>query len=134
MRRLIHVALVVVIMLGVRACGGAARTEDRLGAATRWTAEKVGLAGTKDSFDAKVRPPMAAATRSLSDAIYGGASRTMDSVELAAGGFTGWVMQHVRSALGLVDSSLAPVVAPRTDERERPDPNDEKEGRAAPQR
>jgi hypothetical protein len=112
LRRLLHLALLLTIMLGIRACGGMAVTEDRLGAATRWTAEKVGLANTKDAFDATVRPPMAAATRSLSDGIYAATARTMDNVELAAGSFSGWIVQNVRAGLGLIDGSLQPVVAP----------------------
>jgi hypothetical protein len=109
---LIHLALLLAIMLGIRACGGMAVTEDRLGAATRWMAEAVGLAQTKDAFDTTVRPPMAAATKSMSNTIYTTTARTMDGVEVAAGSFTGWIMQNIRSALGLVDAGLQPVVAP----------------------
>ena len=112
MRRLMHVALLLTIVLGIRACGGMAVTEDRLGAATRWTAEKVGLGNKKEAFDATVRPPMAAATRSISDAIYAAASRTMDNVDTAVDGFSGWVVQNVRAGLGMVDGSLQPVAAP----------------------
>ena len=128
MRRLVHLALLLTIMLGIRACGGMAVTEDRLGAATRWMAEKVGLAGTKDAFDAAVRPPMAAATRSLSDAIYATTARTLDSVELAAGSFSGWVVQNIRAGLSRVDGSLQPVVAPEPPpDPERLDPESEEE-------
>jgi hypothetical protein len=125
LRRLIHLALLLAIMVGIRACGGMAATEDRLGAATRWMAERVGLGQTKQAFDAAVRPPMAAATRSLSDSIYATTARTMDSVEAAAGGFTGWVMQNIRAGLGLIDGSLQPVVAPAPETP--PDPLNPKE-------
>jgi hypothetical protein len=118
-------------MLGIRACGGMALTEDRLGAATRWMAEKVGLANTKDAFDATVRPPMAAATRSMSDSIYATTARTMDGVEVAAGSFSGWIMQNIRAGLGLVDRTLQPVVAPApSTPAERKDPETEEERRA----
>jgi hypothetical protein len=123
-------------MLGIRACGGMAVTEDRLGAATRWTAEKVGLGGKKDAFDATVRPPMAAATRSISDAIYATTARTMDSMETAAGSFTGWITQNIRAGLGLVDGSLQPVLAPDpAPAPKRPDAesDEEKERRARSQ-
>jgi hypothetical protein len=106
-------------MLGIRACGGMAVTEDHLGATTRWMAEKVGLANTKDAFDATVRPPMAAATRSMSDAIYATTSRTMDGVEVAAGGFTEWIVQNIRSGWALIGGSLQPVVAPETTDERR---------------
>ena len=134
MRRFVHIALLLTIMIGIRACGGMARTEDRLGATTRWMAEKAGLANTKDAFDARVRPPMAAATRSLGDAIYGTASRTMDDVEMAAGNFGGWVMQQARAALGMVDSTLPVVNADQRSERERPDSEDGTQQRGASQR
>ena len=133
MRRLLHLVLLVAIMLGIRACGGMAVTEDRLSAATRWAAEKVGLANTKDAFDATVRPPMASATRSMSDALYATTSRTMDSVEAAAGSFGGWIVQNVRAGFGLVDGSLQPVATPDpTIDRERRD-REEEERRARSQ-
>jgi hypothetical protein len=80
---------------------------------------------------------MAAATRSLGDAIYGTASRTMDDVEMAAGNFGGWVMQQARAALGMVDSTLPVVDANQADqrsERERPDSPDETQQSGASQR
>src|SRR5262245_34196381 len=78
-----------------RACGGVTQAEDRLNAATRWTAARAGLTGAKDALDNKVRPSMTAATRSLTEAIVGGVSRTMDKAELAADGFGAWVRQQV---------------------------------------
>jgi len=111
LRRLVHLALLLAVMLGVRACGGMAVTEDRLNAGTRWMAEKVGLGETKAAFDATVRPPMASATQSMSDSIYATTSRTMDSVEAAAGTFSGWVVQNIRSTFGFVDGTFEPVVA-----------------------
>jgi hypothetical protein len=131
LRRLLHLVLLLAIMLGIRACGGMALTEDRLGNATRWMAEKVGLANTKDAFDATVRPPMAAATRSMSDSIYSTTARTMDGVEGAAGSFSGWIMQNIRAGFGLVDGTLQPVVAPQPSApAERKDPETEEERRA----
>jgi len=109
--------------------------EDRLGAATRGVAEKVGLANKKDAFDATVRPPMAAATRSLSDAIYTTTARTMDGIEGAAGSFSGWIVQNIRAGLGLVDGSLQPQPAtipkPETSEERRD--REEKERRVRSQ-
>jgi hypothetical protein len=39
--------LLLAIILGIRACGGMVVMEDRLGAATRGVAERVGLANKK---------------------------------------------------------------------------------------
>jgi hypothetical protein len=121
--------LLLAIMLGIRACGGMALTEDRLGAATRWMAERVGLGTTKEAFDAAVRPPMQAATRSMSDSIYATTARTMDSVEGAAGSFSGWMMQKIRGGFGLVDRTLQPVVAP-----DPPTPADRKDAESEEER
>ena len=134
MRRLVHLALLLTIMIGIRACGGMARTEDRLGAATRWMAEKVGLGNAKDAFDARVRPPMATTTHSLGDAIHATASRAMDQVELAAGNFGGWVTQQTRAALGMVDSTVPVVDAEQGNGRERRESDDEARQRNASQR
>jgi len=126
--------LLLMIVLGIRACGGMALTEDRLNAATRWMAEQVGMGNTKDAFDAAVRPPMAAATRSLSDSIYAMTSRTMDSMELAAGSFSGWIVQSLRAGLGLVDGSLQPVAETKpAPPPERRDAETEEERRARSQ-
>jgi len=137
LRRLLHVALLLTIMIGIRACGGMARTEDRLGATTRWMAEKAGLGSANDSFDARVRPPMAAATRSIGDAIYATASQAMDNVEMAGANFGAWVTQQARAAVGMVDSTLPEVDANQADqrsERERPDSPDETQQSGASQR
>jgi hypothetical protein len=114
----------------IRACGGVTQAEDRLNAATRWTAEKTGLAGAKDTLDTKVRPPMAAATKSLTEAIYGGASATMDSAESAADGFAGWVVHLVGGAFTSVEASLRSVLNPNG--VEEPKPQDDTEGKNRP--
>jgi len=121
------------IILGIRACGGMAVTEDRLGAATRAMADKVGLANKKDAFDAAVRPPMAAATQSLGNSISVTTARTVDSIELAAGSFSGWMVQKVRAGLGLVDGSLEPVPAPKPEASPEQREREEAERRARSQ-
>ena len=107
--------------------------EDRLGAATRGVAEKVGLANKKDAFDATVRPPMAASTRSLSDAIYTTTARTMDGIEGAAGSFSGWIVQNIRAGLGLVDGSLRPATTPEPETLQERRDREEKERRVRSQ-
>jgi hypothetical protein len=137
LRRLVHFALLLLIIIVVRACGGLAVVEDRLNAATRWTAEKTGLSGAKDTLDRKVRPSMAGATRSLTDAIYGGTSRTMDSAELAADGFAGWAGQQLKAAVTAIENSVRSVVSPNSNANEsqpRDVPESEKERRKPPSR
>jgi hypothetical protein len=136
LRRLVHLALLLLIITVVRACGGVYLAEDRLNAATRWTAERTGLASAKDTLDTKVRPAMAAATRSLTDAIYGSTSRTMDSAEVAAGGFGAWLGQQLKAAVTAIETSVGSVLSPNDVNQppRRDDPASGKDRRDTPSR
>jgi hypothetical protein len=129
----VHLALLLAIITAVRACGGVNQAEDRLSAATRWTAERTGLNGAKETLDTKVRPSMDAATHSLADAIYSGTSRMMDAAELALRGSGAWLGQQVGS-LGSVGSGIRTVLTPNTPKQPQPadDPASDKERRASP--
>ena len=125
MRRIVHVALLVILIAGVRACGGAAVAEDRLGVTSRWVADRTGLSAAKDGWDSTVRPRVAAATRSSSDAVYGAISLALDSLEATAEGITTSITAAVSNAaqsLGTAVRSIftskktpPPPVAPRPD-------------------
>jgi hypothetical protein len=137
MRRLVHLALLLTIIVGVRVCGGMARVEDRLNAASRWTAEKTGLSGAKDTLDRKVRPSMADSTHSLTEAIYSGTSRTMDSAELALDGFGPWAGKQLKAAFTAIENSVRSVVGSNNNQDEPQPPNvpeSEKDRRKAPSR
>jgi hypothetical protein len=97
-RRLVHVALLVLLIAGVRACGGPAVAEDRLGVASRWVADQTGLSTAKDGWDSTVRPQVAAATRSSSDAVYGAMSSAMDRLETTADGIATSIAAAVSNA------------------------------------
>jgi len=112
LRRLVHVALLLAIITAVRACGGVNQAEDRLSAATRWTAERTGLNGAKETLDTTVRPSMDAATHSLADAIYSGTSRMMDAAELALSGFGAWLGQQGGAVVKGVETSVGSVLSP----------------------
>ena len=130
MRRLVHIGLLLLIVMVVRACGGVNQAEDRLSAATRWAAERTGLSGVKETLDTKVRPPIAAATRSLADAIYGGTARTMDQTEMAANGFGAWVGQQVTGAVVAVEAATRSVLMPNAKDEPQPaDPSADKDRR-----
>jgi hypothetical protein len=98
LRRYAHFALLIVLIVGIRACGGATQAEDRLSFATRWAADKAGLSGAKDTIDSSVKPRMAAATQSWTYSIYAATSSLMDSAELAMHNMAAWVGQQVGSA------------------------------------
>jgi hypothetical protein len=136
LRRLVHLALLLTIIIGVRACGGMTQAEDRLSAATRWTAEKAGLTGARDALDNKVRPSMTAAMRALAEAIFGGVSRTMDRAEQAADGFADWVARQVSAVLTAIETDVGSILTPNTqNEPQRPDiPKSERDRRETPAR
>jgi hypothetical protein len=110
LRRIIHLVLLIVVVLGVRACGGATEAEDRLGATTRWMAEKTGLTVAKQSWDRTVRPRITAATRTTSDAVYAAVSRTLDNVEATGSSMTTWVKTEATAATATVVSGMRSVV------------------------
>src|SRR5262249_10187033 len=98
LRRFAHFALLIVLIVGIRACGGATQAEDRLSFATRWAADRAGLRGAKDPLDTAVKPRMAAATQSWTYSIYAATNRVMDSAESAVNGMATWAGQQVSTA------------------------------------
>jgi hypothetical protein len=121
-RRYAHLALLVLMIIGIRACGGATEAEDRLSFVTRWAAERTGLSGAKDRLDAEVRPRLAAATGSMTYTIYAAVSRTMDNAEMAVGGMAMWVRQQVSNAETAIETRIRSIVSPdRDSEPKRPE-------------
>ena len=123
MRRIAHFALLIVLIVGIRACGGAAMAEDRLSFATRWAADKAGLSGAKDKLDTTVKPRMAAATQSTTYSIYAMTSRLMDSAEMAVKGATTWAGQQVSNAEAAVESQMRSILGGSADSKP-PEPDD----------
>jgi hypothetical protein len=121
-RRFVHFGLLVLVVVIVRACGGANEAEDRMSFGTRWLAEKTGLTGVKETLDTKVRPPIAAATRSMTYAIYGTASRALDATEMTAESVVTWFGQQVDSAAEAVQVRVRSVLTPNAaKEPQRPE-------------
>ena len=129
-RRYAHIVLLVMLIVGIRACGGATQDEDRLTSVTRWTAERAGLSGAKNTLDTQVKPRMAQATGSMSSALYAASSQLMNSVEMAANNTVGWAWRQVVSAENEMEvrirSTLSPNVPAQT---ERPDTVPQDNGR-----
>jgi hypothetical protein len=112
MRRFAHFALLIVLIVGIRACGGATQAEDRLSFATRWAAERTGLSGAKDTIDSSVKPRMAAATQSMTYSIYAATSRLMDSAEQAMAGIATWAKQQVGNAEASIARGIRSFLSP----------------------
>ena len=122
MRRYAHFALLIVLIVGIRACGGATQAEDRLSFATRWAADKAGLSGAKDTIDSSIKPRMAAATQSWTYSIYAATSSLMDSTELAVHGMAAWFGQQVSSAETAVTREVRSILG--ADVNNEPPPPD----------
>ena len=123
LRRYAHFALLIVLIVGIRACGGATQAEDRLSFATRWAADKAGLSGAKDTIDASVKPRMAAATQSWTYSIYAATSSLMDSAESAANSMAAWTGQQVSNAETAVDKEVRSLMGADAASEPQPPPD-----------
>ena len=121
LRRLAHFGLLIVLIVGIRACGGATQAEDRLSFATRWAADTAGLHGAKDTLDTSVKPRMAAATQSMTYSIFAATGQMMDGAEAAATGMAAWVGQQVSGAETAVVTRIRSVLGVETREPQRPE-------------
>jgi hypothetical protein len=112
-RRVVHIVLLVLIVMGVRACGGATQTEDRLNATTRWMAEKTGLTGAKEAWDATVWPPLVAVARTTSDVVYGAVYGALNAAEAAVDGVASWVADRITRLMDGLWNGVASLFTPR---------------------
>ena len=111
-RRLIHVAVLIGLIIGVRACGGAASAEDQLGAGTQWFAEKTGLAAAKARWDRSIRPPLAAITGSASTAMYGAVARSLDEASSITDQTAAWTKDTAGKAVDGVANGIRGIFMP----------------------
>jgi hypothetical protein len=125
-RRLIHVVVLISLIVGVRACGGAASAEDRLGAGTQWFTEKTGLAAVKARWDKSIRPPLAAMTGSASTALYGAVARSLDQASSITDQTAAWTRDTAGKAVDAVASGIRRIFMPGAPPPQRePDPQEE---------
>jgi hypothetical protein len=111
-RRLIHVALVIMVVVGVRACGGAPQAEDRVNAASQWMAEKTGLESAKSTWNKTIRRSVGSTTTRASNAVYGSMSRFLDGVEATVDGVGVWVNERVKRTTEAIDNGLHATLTP----------------------
>ncbi|HEU5257538.1 MAG TPA: hypothetical protein VFU28_16205 [Vicinamibacterales bacterium] len=117
LRRFAHVVLLIVLIVGIRACGGATQAEDRLSFATRWAADRAGLKGAKDTIDSSVKPRMASATQSMTYSIFAATNRLMDGAESAASGMATWVGEQTRAAETAVATQIRSILGVSLDSK-----------------
>jgi hypothetical protein len=108
LRRAIHLVILTAVIVGIRAYGGAASAEDRLGAATQWFVEKTGLAAAKERWDKSIRPPIAAFTGAASESLYQSLARSMENASTTTDQGASWIGDITSRA---IDALAAPVRA-----------------------
>jgi len=122
LRRFGHFGLLLMLIVVIRACGGATQAEDRLSFATRWAADRAGLRGATDTIDTSVKPRMANATRSMTYSIYAATSSLMDRAEMAVSGVVTWAEQQVSDAENAVEMRIRSVLGANPERKpEKPD-------------
>jgi hypothetical protein len=134
-RRLVHLAILIGVIVGVRACGGTTSAEDRLGAGTQWFAERTGLTAVKEKWDKSIRPPIAAMTNAASDSLYRGVARTIDNAETATEQGAAWIANTASNAVDAVANALRRTFLPGVEPAApppRPTPQGEQPVPAAP--
>lgn len=112
MRRVFHLVLLMLIVIGVRACGGVSEAEDALGAATGWTSEKTGLGHAKEVFDTTLRPRIVSVTKSAFDGLYKAVSLALEKGETGAGGVVVWIADRVDDAASAIANAVPSNAAP----------------------
>jgi hypothetical protein len=124
-RRLLHLALLVLVIVGVRACGGATQAEDRVNVASRWVAEKTGLSQVRDTWNARFRPRIAGASESVSGAIYQTFLVGIRGVQNAIDGVVAWMAERTRTVMDAVAGTLRSVLtrSPTPQPGRAPDPS-----------
>jgi hypothetical protein len=131
-RRVVHVLVLIGLIVGVRACGGAASAEDRLGAGTQWFAEKTGLAAAKARWDKSIRPPIAAMTSSASQSLYGGLSRSLEQMSSVTDQSAAWVRDSAGRVIDAAVNGVRAMFVPGADSpQQSPDPPREAQRPAA---
>jgi len=117
LRRFAHVGLLIMLIVGIRACGGATQAEDRLSFATRWAADRAGLKGAKETLDTSVKPRMATATQSMTYSIFAATNRMMDGAESAAAGMATWVGEQTHTAETAVATQIRSILGMSLDSK-----------------
>lgn len=131
MRRLVHLLILVVIVIGIR-LAGPYELERGLAESTSWIAEKTGIARAREAWAADIQPWLARAMRSVSDSVARGLTSASDRAESrtrsAWASVWNWVKaavdfmtEAVGSLFGLEDRAPPLSPAPTVSEPEAPD-------------
>lgn len=111
-RRVLHLVLLGLAIAGIRACGGAARAEDRLNVTTEWVAQKTGLERAKSTWDATFRGSTASASSKISNAAFASVSRFLDALDQTAGGLGTLTSDGIDRAKSAVEGGVNGALNP----------------------
>jgi len=108
----LHLVLLGLAIAGIRACGGAARAEDRLNVTTEWVAQKTGLERAKSTWDATFRGSTASASSKISNAAFASVSRFLDALDQTAGGLGTLTSDGIDRAKSAVEGGVNGALNP----------------------
>jgi hypothetical protein len=108
MRRLIHLVLLVVIVVTVRAFGGASAAEDRIGSTSRWIGDKTGLSAFREEWDKTVGRSLTAASNRMTQAV----TFALDGTETAVEQTAAWTRAELSLARRTVADKIRSVLNP----------------------
>lgn len=108
MRRLIHLVLLILIVVTVRAFGGAPAAEDRLAATSRWIGDKTGLSAFREEWDKTVGPSLTGASNRMTHAV----TFALDGTEAAVEQTAAWTRAKLVLARRTVADKIRSVLNP----------------------
>jgi hypothetical protein len=108
MRRLIHLVLLILIVVTVRAFGGVPGAEDRLAATSRWIGDKTGLSAFREEWDKTVGRSLTATSNRTTQAVTFALDRADAAVDQAAA----WTRATLSLARRTVADKIRSVLNP----------------------
>ena len=108
MRRLIHLVLLILIVVTVRAFGGVPATEDRLAATSRWIGDKTGLSAFREEWDKTVGRSLTGASNRMTQTV----TFVLDGTETAVEQTAAWTAAKVSLARRTVSDRIRSVLNP----------------------
>ena len=117
-RRLVHLVLLALIVIGVRACGGLPAAEDRLGVASRWMAEKAGVTRARDAWNTSVGPMSEAVWNAIDQRV----SLALDTAGTTADGMAAWIADRLSKTASAIWSAGRSLLTPNRTPQPAPSP------------
>ena len=86
-------------------------------------ADRTGLTGAKDAWDATMRPPLVAVARTTSDVIYGAVYAALNTAETAANSAKSWVADRIKNLMDAIWNGVSALFTARQKPQPTTEPN-----------